>query len=432
MPDVPGQSPRRVSARFSRRYGPTFNYFDHLANVSLCSQKLRQVEIDCRFRLSKTNWGVLGSAETQAGILYMDFSFAQPKHCRLSSASVWVSIEDFERVKDTIKLDTVPVQSASGEGASAHRGRMRSGAAPEHRETEAANTTREGNEFKDMRSLLFPRLTPDFGPRQLAGKPTRVTTKKTRHLTPEVNVFGNGAGGLGWDHEQSFEQSSRWTFTGNLLQGSKFGTRAANFVYRTLKWELSEDCFQPQGTHSNTIQTAFTLEHNRKPFIIRIEIQGKLESRRDRMKSHMEQLLKFPGDPRKSQGISLTRIEPGPEKATRRLDAIAEGLPMDMERLNLEAVPPQFPTTLPISFQETNQLSRDSRVENIHHSKPAGEPVRARPTLKPVGDKPSNEDLNELALQLVQFPFLLRIMLWVISILRSNQIKEPRKTLKNE
>ena len=60
----------------------TFNAFDHLANVSLCSQQLGKVEIDCRFRHSKTQWGVLGPTENQAGILYMDLSFVQPKDCR--------------------------------------------------------------------------------------------------------------------------------------------------------------------------------------------------------------------------------------------------------------------------------------------------------------------------------------------------------------
>lgn len=238
----------------------------------------------------------------------------------------------------------------------------------------------------------------------------------------------------------------------------------------------------------------------------------------------MKQLLRFPMDPSKNQGISLTVVNPQQEKATKRLDAIAKGLPSDMERLNGEAAPPQLPTTLPISFEETTRLSRDESTttataveENNTGLSPADHvanallpssrvpgripsfpqvdevimgdvlrneiPIKPRhrvtqsPALKrprtepssprnppeqnpshdeatckrhnenhpdtprdsrvedvlvskPVEDKPSQEELNELALQLVQFPFLLRIMLWILSMMSSTQNKAPRKTLK--
>ncbi|CEJ58187.1 hypothetical protein PMG11_06853 [Penicillium brasilianum] len=538
MCDIPPR-PSRRPARFARRYGSTFNAFDHLANVSLCSQQLGQVEIDCRFRHSKTQWGVLGPAENQAGILYMDLTFAQTKHCRLSSATVLVSLEDPENVPKEGKSSAAPARSTPRGDRLAAEGGQKSG----YRTVDPIDPTREAREEWD--ELRFLQFTQEFGPRELAGEATRATTKKTRHLTPQVNVLGNGGGGLGLDHEQSIEQSSRWTFTGNLLRGSILGDNAADIVYRKLRWDLSEDDFQPQTSHSNTIQTAFTLEHDEKLFVIRIEIQGKLERRHERMKNRVRELLKFPKDPSKSQGVSLTVVNPRAEKAPRRLDAIARGIPSDMERLNLEAVRSQLPTTLPVSFQQTLQVSRDesttsatvveetdsgpsttdytartrlpnhrpferistfteeeqiiigrapkkevsaktqghftepaartqistvksqselsptqipvsqrkpryggtpfrketeryeqllreTRAEEVVDPKPEGIPVRSSPNLQSSDGKLSEDDLTELASQLVQFPFLLRIMLWVISMMSSTSNKPPRKTLKSE
>lgn len=539
MRDIPPQASGRPVARFARRYGSTLNAFDHLANVSLCSQQLGQVEIDCRFRHSKTQWGVLGPGENQAGILYMDLTFAQTKHCRLSSATVLMSLEDPENVVKEGKSHTPRVPSPPRED------RLPDGGEPEfgYQRVDPINSTRE--ETGEWNELRFLQFTQDFGPRELAGEATRATTKKTRHLTPQVNVLGSGGGGLGLDHEQSIEQSSRWTFSGNLLRGSKLGDNGLDIVYRTLKWELSEDDFQHQTTHSNTIQTAFTLEHDEKQFVIRIEIQGKLERRHERVKNHVKKLLKFPKDPSKRQGVSVTVVNPRAEKALRRLDAIARGIPFDMERLNLEAVRPQLPTTLPLSFQQTtqistdvstttataveepypgpstadntartrlpdyrpperissfpeeeeiivgrappneipvntrghftepsartrmstvksqseqsptqipvgqrntryggtpsrtqtqrhDQISRESRVEEVVGPKPEGKPVQISSSVEPSDGKPSEHDLTELASQLVQFPFLLRIMLWVISMMSSTANKPPRKTLKSE
>ncbi|KAJ5369310.1 uncharacterized protein N7496_009070 [Penicillium cataractarum] len=539
MRDIPPQPSPRPVARFARRYGSTFNAFDHLANVSLCSQQLGQVEIDCRFRHSKTQWGVLGPAENQAGILYMDLTFAQTKHCRLSSATVLVSLEDPENVPKDGKSSAAPTRSSPREDRLAAKGRPASG----YGTVNPIDTTVEATE--DWDELRFLQFTQDFGPRELAGEATRATTKKTKHVTPQVNVMGSGGGGMGWDREQSIEQSSRWTFTGNLLRGSKLGDNGLDIVYRTIRWELSEDDFQPQTTHSNTIQTAFTLEHDEKLFVIRIEIQGKLERRHERVKNHVKNLLKFPKDPSKSQGVSLTVVNPRAEKTQRRLDAIARGIPFDMERLNFEAVRPQIPTTLPLSFQRTTQisadestttataveepypgpsttdqtartrlpdyqpperissfpeeeeiivrraptneipvktrghvrepsartqmsrvtneseqsptqipvgqrksryggahsrreterheqLSRESRVEEVVGPKPAGKPVQISPSLEPSDGKPSEDDLTELASRLVQYPFLLRIMLWLISMMNSTSTKPPRKTLKSE
>lgn len=507
MHDTPPHSTRRPAARFARRYGSTFNAFDHLANVSLCSQQLGKVEIDCRFRHSKTQWGILGSNENQAAILYVDLSFVQPKDCRLSSATVWISLEDAHQV-------------ATDSKSSQSKKRYLIPSSPSGT-TESVVMREDVEEYEIVRFLQF---THDFGPRQLAGEATKATTKRTRHLTPQITIGGNGVGGLGFDQEQSVEQTSRWLFTGNLLQGSKLGDNADDMAYRTLKWELSEDNFQPQSTHNNTIQTAFTIEHDGNAFIICIEIKGKLERRHERMKSHVKQLLKFPKDPQ-NQGTSLTLVLPQSKEA-RRLDHIAKGIPFDMERLNLEGIWPQLPTAAPVSFQSTAEVSSDERATRptategvstgpsatertsaarVSDSRPlqnidsfpeeetttigrgstkdipvktwnrtaesptrerptairdrnkqspslipseqdnerygkifrdsqvdgmASKPVRISPRMEPSEEKISDDDFNELALQLAKSPFLLRVILWLISILAFIPKKVPGKNAK--
>lgn len=373
MQTVPS-APTRRSARFGRKYGPTFNGFDNMANVSLCSQEIGPIHIDCRFRHSKTQLGILGAAENRAGILYVDLTFTQPKGCRLTNAVVWISLEDTaepERSKimpRTKRTDLHKTKSESGN----------SGPADFRIVEPRANNSR------------FLQFTHDFGPRQLEGQPTEVTTKKRYHFTPEINVLGNGGGGLGYDREHEIKQTSCWMFTGNILPGSRFpanaqfdnGTRG--MVYRTLKWELSEDDLQPQSTHSNVIQTAFTFEHDNDPFFIRVEIQGKLRRVSDRLK---RKFLMFPSETKKKEGSSVVLVLPDKElEPKRRLDPIARGLPYQMERLNLESLRVQLPSSLPASFQELseplpglNNLPRKTEVGN--NDDHVSISYRARPTI---------------------------------------------------
>jgi hypothetical protein len=78
----------------SRKFGG-FEYetLGHLPAASLGRKELGKVEIDCRFRLSKSKWGVIGPYENLATIVYMDLKFDQPKDCRLAKATVTVTLE---------------------------------------------------------------------------------------------------------------------------------------------------------------------------------------------------------------------------------------------------------------------------------------------------------------------------------------------------
>ncbi|KAJ5606053.1 hypothetical protein N7510_008834 [Penicillium lagena] len=455
---VPPHPIRRPPARFARKYGSTFNYLDRAANVSLCDQALGKVRIDCGLRLSKSQWGVAGPVDNQAGILYMDLTFGQTKDSRLTSAVVEISLEDLEDLRtgsdyqiepESTPRDNLPVQTNE----------------------ENRVMVNEVVERIILRLLHFTH----FGPRELCGEPTKTTTKTTRHLTPNVNVLGNGAGGLGLDQEQTVEQTSRWLFTGNLHRGSKLGAGQRSILSRTLRWELSEDDFQPQPMHSNVIQTGFALEHDCRPFYIRVEIQGKLQRKHGRFKNNMKQLLRFPSESKKRQGTTMTLVLPDRRMAnTRRLDAIAQGLPYDMERANLESVRVQLPSALPASFQEAAPISqgqtasqcglpasskaerpsaataplelpqsqgeiwRGGELNEEGFREPLAEqagslrPVRISSKRDSTEETLSQGELNELVSQLAQFPVLLRIFLWLVSMIKFAPKKTPKKSLKGD
>ncbi|OBT82905.1 hypothetical protein VE02_08575 [Pseudogymnoascus sp. 03VT05] len=302
----------RISAR---KFGRSFECFDTLSSASVGNRELGKVKIDCRFRLSKSKWGVLGNAERSAGILYMDLCFDQPKDCRLSSATVLLTLDHEIGVEEKDRRpEPVSISRAS--------------------------------------SL---QMTNYFGPRQLSGKQTAVKMKSIYRLTPEVNVMGTGLGGLGKDVETTREVTSRWTFTGQLQAGK-------TAAYRTLKWELSENELDLQSLHSSTIHTGFAFEHDQKPCYLRVEITGKLQRVRDRIRKN----LKFPPQRPKHQGETIVKIDLGPQhKFDTRLDSLADGLAMAMEMENYGKIPVEMPEAIPALFQEvSNQQSQLAATSN--------------------------------------------------------------------
>ncbi|OBT53954.1 hypothetical protein VE04_04748 [Pseudogymnoascus sp. 24MN13] len=345
----------------ARKFGRSFECFDSLSSASVGNRELGKVKIDCRFRLSKSKWGVLGNAERSAGILYMDLCFDQPKDCRLSSATVLLTLDhevnDIDRYR---RPDPVSISRAS--------------------------------------SL---QMTNYFGPRQLSGKQTTVNMKSTYRLTPEVHVMGTGLGGLGKDVETKREVTSRWTFTGQLQPGK-------TAAYRTLKWELSENELDLQSLHSSTIHTGFTFEHDQKPCYLRVEITGKLRGVRNRIKEN----LKFPPKRSKNQGETVVKIDLGPQhKFNTRLDSLADGLAMAMEMENYEKIPVEMPEAIPAFFQEvSNQQSQLAATSNPAPPPSSEEAIIGRidltPAQPPMLTAPVAEDplIEELARAHLSFP----------------------------
>ncbi|KAL2010816.1 hypothetical protein VTN00DRAFT_3534 [Thermoascus crustaceus] len=318
--------------RFARKYGPSFQSFDNVDIASLCYREIGKVKVDCRFRLSKSQWGVLGDRRNPAGIIYMDLSFDQPKDCKLTSATVLVTLEEQEeeffipRNRKSVHVYSPP---SFGPG-----------------------------------SL---QVTDHYGPKHLSGEPTFMPLKKTYNMTPELNMFGTGGGGVGVSREKQIIYTSRWTFTGQLQPGKEkrlFGYRGT--AYRTLKWELTENDLDSQSLHSKTIHTGFAFEHDMKPFLLRVEIAGKLQKITDRLKEKVKRNFKFPPDLKEDQGTSLSLVLIDREdRFTRRLDSLAQSLPHEMELENFKALPVEIPDSLPAVFREAGMTTTDDSHESV-------------------------------------------------------------------
>ncbi|KAM7190991.1 hypothetical protein V8F20_009529 [Naviculisporaceae sp. PSN 640] len=274
--------------RVARKVGKTIIWWP-TDEGSLASRSIGKVNIDCRLRLSESKWGVLEGSQP-AGILYVDLTFDQPAHCRLSSATVLISLEEYEE-----------------------------------------DDKKDEEQDKDEATLSRLRVC-EFGPKLLTGEPTTLKRRTEYSFTPEVNAGVGGFGGLGVKRENSINYVSRWVLKGNTLAPADKKRKTPGIVYRTLKWELTENelAFQPE--ERSVVHTAFAFEHELKRFYIKVEISGKLSDAMDRFRHRV-----FPPRLKKNQGTLFTLVDLGAEDKARKqnLDNIARRLEEQMREKNL-------------------------------------------------------------------------------------------------
>ncbi|TGO29916.1 hypothetical protein BPAE_0009g00100 [Botrytis paeoniae] len=308
----------------ARKFGRTLERIEHLPNVCLKYQKVGKVGVTCQFRLSKSKWGVLGEAENPAGVIYMSLGFDQPNNCRLSSAIVSITLEDSD--------------------------------------------PREATERQSIQKSVSDSLhiTDQYGPKQLSGPERRMLVRKKVLLTPNINILGNGGGGVGLDTSKELILSSRWIFNGRLRPAAHSTHKSRHTaIYRKLEWELTESEFEQHATHSNMIHTAFAFEHDGMPFLMEVNIKGKLKSTKENILRH----LKFSSDQDKSRGSSTTFVHlPRGDRNSMRLDALADSLPRTMEMENLEVVPTEIPDALPASILMGGITAETPRERNEKNS----------------------------------------------------------------
>ena len=310
----------RRSRKFGRYDFERFERFDHRSShASIGHATFDKVEVDCKFLFKKSQWGILGEQKNLAGIIYLDLSFRQPKDCRLHSATVSVTLDDEDK---------------------------------ELREL-GPKLRRRGSD-----SQCPIQMTDCYGPKGFAGPERTVLRKTSLHLAPTGQFMGYGFGGVGVETESSSAYSSRWRFSGHLLPG-----KGNDWAYKTLKWDLVENDLENQSMHSNEVHTAFTFEHSGQPFLMRVEIQGKLKKLQGRVK---DKLMKFPSTAKKEDGSVVTLINFGERFSFKTpLDERARELEFEMEMANLHAIPMEVSDPKPVIFQNITSKSGLSNTSNI-------------------------------------------------------------------
>ena len=244
----------------------------------------------------------MGVGKNPAGIVYLDLTFHEPKGCRLQSATVKVTLDD----DDPELMDFLsPAQFDA--------------------------------------SYSYPvQMTDSYGPRGFVGTEKVVQKKKATNVNPNIQVGGFG-GSLG-DHsrESNSTSSSRWAFQGHLIP-----SESVRWKYSSLQWELTENDFEAQSSHSNVVHTAFAFQHARAPFFMKIEVDGKLRGSRDQMK---QKFSRFRAST-KNEGAAVTLIQfRHYHDFAKPLDARARALPFEMEQANCEAIPVQVMDPQPVTF----------------------------------------------------------------------------------
>lgn len=291
--------PRLLSAT-TKHYGRYGDFTDFgtqsSGHASVGFKSLGQLTIDCEFLFEKSQWGVLGHKQFPAGVIYLNLNFGPPQGCRVKSATITITLDE----KDPA--------------------------------LEKHNSTRE----------LHPsgcpvQVTAWYGPKELNGQTKTAHVEATRKLVPEVNALGNGAGGLGYESKKLFTHQARWSFNGQLLPGKD------TWVYKTLRWDLNENELEQQTFHSSTVRTAFAFEHSGQPFLMKVDIDGKLESWNDRVKSK----FRFGNSLGRERNIVTLLDFEDYKLYTKNLDKTAMGLARAMEMENLQGIPVQIPDETP-------------------------------------------------------------------------------------
>ena len=312
-----------------RRFGryENFEQFDNSSSghASVGSKSIGKINIDAQFMFRKSQWGVLGKERYPAGILYLNLNFGPPQDCRVKSATVTITLDEQDP-------SLTPYQS----GRSLHH------------------------------THCPVQITDWYGPKQMHGQEKNADVKRVQKLTPEINALGNGAGGVGMESETSFKKSARWSFNGQLLPGK--GT----WTYKSLRWDLRENELESQTFRNNRVYTAFAFEHAGQPFLMKLEIEGKLEKWNHRVKSK----LKF-GSSREGEGRTVTLIDFGEwGKYQQQLQRVAEGLPRAMEMKNFEEIPIEVPDSIPgASFQPVSVEDADDAAEALRSGTAAAQQI---------------------------------------------------------
>ncbi|KAI1354854.1 hypothetical protein F5Y01DRAFT_218553 [Xylaria sp. FL0043] len=340
--------------RRNRKYGRhDYKRFDHLAplHASLGSADIGKVNIDCRFLFTKSEWGVMGGKSNQAGIVYLDLTFHEPKGCRLNSATVTVSLDD------------------------------------EHEELKRFRT--RVSYIPSRRNSV--QMTDCYGPKRFMGPEKSVYKKKAINFNPNVQVAGFGASLVELRNESVSKSSSRWRFSGRLLSSGN-----SNWKYDALQWELSENDFEHQSTHSDVVHTAFAFYHGGQPFFMKVDIEGKLEGLHRNLSNKLTRFLAST----KNDGAAVTLVKFGDQHIFRKpLDFKARNLDLELEEANLHSIPMEVPGPQHVDFHNIapNEQVSVSPVPKLSHKLPATIFGSSQVETLPTSNEPWDSEENVMA-----------------------------------
>ena len=358
----PANHPVLQRGSWNRRFGRyDFHRFDHTTSeqASVGGASIGKVEVDCKLLFKKSKWGLLDGSRP-AGIIYMDLDFRQPQGYVLEWATVQVSLDD---------------------------------QTPHY----VPSATPLSRPF-DVLGQYPIQMTPWFGPQHIVG-PERVMHKsQTIDLKPNVQVAGNGVGGVGRRDQATFEIPYRWKFTGSLVRPS--AKKPGGGQYKTLEWELKENDLEPGQT--NKIHTAFTFEYGGQPFFMKVVVKGGLKKLHHQFKHNLKS-MKFGPRPNKNEDVSTTLVNAYHGNRL-PLDALARGLDNAMEMENYKRRPLELPNPQTATYQEIRPGQATPNSPHIEEAvetdyAPPRPPERVssagpRPSLQPAQDTERVESLR--------------------------------------
>ncbi|CCC06259.1 hypothetical protein SMACR_00476 [Sordaria macrospora] len=328
----------------TQRYGRCDyeKFDDSISSIVRAGQgSIGKVKVDCRFLLTKSQWGYMGSnpglRKCPAGIIYLDLDIDQPRDCRLESATFTVTLEE--------EYDDTDVVSPN--------------------------------------LPIFPvTMTDYYGPKQIRGVERTRQIRRKKQVIPEVNILGHGMGGLGVETERKMDEAGRWAFSGHLDSSN------GGHIYNRLVWRLDENSLEQQSLHKPTIHTAFALQHNAKGFTMTVDVSGRLDAWTDRFKTKVKR--KFGGSKAKARDTASINFQWSQGYTSSSwLDENARSLPHAMEYENMLSIPIEMPDALPANFGPPQRFNtaniphHNSHYETTHNVQrpPGGQTTWAMPGL---------------------------------------------------
>ncbi|KAK4176618.1 hypothetical protein QBC36DRAFT_328904 [Triangularia setosa] len=303
-----------------RKYGNNdFEIFDQErargSHISVGTASIGKVDIDCRYRWKRAQWGILGhgTSERPAGIVYMDIAFKQPPGYWLKHATVFV----------TLSRDT---------SVTTHTGGRRSRKTPPRH---------------PLDSDYAVQITEQFGPKYLTGTKTVQSEVNSKSAIPTVAAMGFEFGGIGHQSMTAKDRVGRWVFKGTVARPKMLDD------YCTLEWELIGNELDPSEAHKPEYNTAFAFEHSARPIIMRVDVEGKLQSKSRQLKHGW---LSFSSN----RTSTLTHLDLSKTVGLNKtLDQIAKGLELAMQMENCGNPPVEVSGPTPAQFLPSNPSPSD-------------------------------------------------------------------------